>query len=569
MGTDNTADSGVAESAGVMENGAASDTAPAPAAAPEPNGDYSETNTQVAGVDEGDIVKTDGKYIYVLHDNTLKIFEAAGADTKLVSDTVLFEQPENEIEGKYESFNASQLYISGTRLAVILYHYSYEENIVDERYFYDDSSTTELRIYDVSQANAPVLLSELGQDGDIISTRLIGSTLYMVSSYYVHNFDENDPGTYIPRVYAGDRDGTLLEAGCIAVMPEINSSCHTVICSYNLENGSISDTQSLLGGASDIYMNSTSLYVYNNTYSETVSEPRTESVYSVTDHTSGSQTEIYRYDLSGGLTLSASGTVEGSPVNQFALDEKDGYLRIVTTVDTYSWTEYRDETMDFTNHVSGDDTRYNSLYVLDSSLSPVGGITNLAKDERVYSVRFDGDIGYFVTFRNVDPLFSVDLTDPTNPVILGDLKIPGFSQYLHVYGDGLLFGLGMNADEETGRTDGMKLSMFDTSNPADVTEKHTLSLDSDYSEALYNHKAILISPEKNIIGFPTEMGYAIYGYASDSGFFPKSSIEYDSDMYWSGDCRGLYIGSFAYIITYDRVLVLDMENFNQTARIDF
>jgi uncharacterized secreted protein with C-terminal beta-propeller domain len=142
---------------------------------------------------------------------------------------------------------------------------------------------------------------------------------------------------------------------------------------------------------------------------------------------------------------------------------------------------------------------FNALYVLDADLQVAGSITDLAQDEVIYSARFDGDIGYFVTFRQVDPLFAVDLSNPKAPVVLSALKIPGFSEYLHLWSDGRLFGLGRDADVETGRAGRMKLSMFDTSDPADVTERKTLLLDSDYSAALYNHKAILISRDKNLI----------------------------------------------------------------------
>ena len=150
--------------------------------------------------------------------------------------------------------------------------------------------------------------------------------------------------------------------------------------------------------------------------------------------------------------------------------------------------------------------------------------------------------------------------------MLSALKIPGFSQYLHVYGAGRLFGLGMDADENTGRTTGMKLAMFDTTNPSDVTVKNSLKLSTSWSTALTNHKAILISPEKNLIAFPADSGYDIYGYSDAQGFVKRATI---ASMKWSGASRGLYIGDIAYIVDQNAVTVLDMSDFKLVNRITF
>ena len=196
--------------------------------------------------------------------------------------------------------------------------------------------------------------------------------------------------------------------------------------------------------------------------------------------------------------------------------------------------------------------------MLDDDLKIIGIISDLAPDEQIYSVRFDGEVGYFVTFRQVDPLFSVDLSNPAAPKIMGELKIPGFSQYLHVYGEDLLFGLGMTADEKTGRTGSLKLSMFDVSNPYDVTEKHQLVLEENYSTALYNHKAILVAKEKDLIAFPVDKGYKVFGYDEMTGFINVGEIETDN---WCGDSRGVYIDDYFYVCSDKQIYILDMNNF--------
>ena len=550
-------------------------TALAPTASKDEGGssDYSKTNVQIEGIDEGDIVKTDGSYIYILHDNELIIMEAEGADTKTVYRATIAEQVERTTDDAYYSSSEypSELYISGNYLAVIS---SYSDYIAYETYEedmklpYEDTSKVNLDIYDVSDPSNPRLLHELGQDGTNLTSRFVDDTLYLISNYHVYDVTEGDPETFVPSLY---RDGvsTLVAEDCIGIIPNITSTAYTVISAYNLPTGTLTANQTVLGGGSTVYMNFDSLYVANATYTETESAPYTDSVYTVVDYTEKNITNISRFDLAGGgVSLTATGTVDGYLTDQFAMDESDGYLRIVTTAFENKWSVYTDEAKDwdFYDWENEESVTTNALYVLNSGMEIVGSITDLAPDETVYSVRFDGDIAYFVTFRTIDPLFAVDLSQPTTPTVLSSLKIAGFSEYLHVYGDGRLFGLGMDADEDSGRTNGMKLTMFDTTDPANVTEKHTLLLDSDYSTALYNHKAILVSAENDLIAFPVDNGFDVYGYADESGFYLKAQITSDE---WYGNARGLYIGDFVYIIDASGVSVLNMNDFTQATKITF
>jgi uncharacterized secreted protein with C-terminal beta-propeller domain len=574
-----TATSGAAMEAGAPMPAPADGSAPALGGAKAEDsaisggGDYSQTNVQVQGVDEGDIVKTDGQYIYVLRQNELIIFKVDGATTtrlgsimvgddnsgnKLYQDGV--QTPEAQ---SYVSEYASDIYVSGDTVAVItsynswMPYYAASSSVKPDIMppYNDNKQIAKVRIIDIADRSKPVLKAELGQDGYVLSSRLVDGTLYLISNYYVYNIQEGDSGTFVPRLYTGG-DAKVMNPGCIAIMPGFNSTNYTVVCSYDLANAALRDSQSVLGGGSTVYMNKDALYIANSTVNQTAGTPYADSVYTVVDYTSTNVTDITRFDLTGGgLKLAASGTVPGSLYGQFALDEFSGSLRVVTTTYSQSWSEYTDKAKGFVNYVWKDPVSANALYVLNGELRTIGSIENLAPGEQVQSVRFDGAIGYVVTFRQVDPLFTVDLTDPTKPAVLSALKIPGFSQYLHVWSDGRLFGLGMDADAETGRTDGMKLTMFDTSNPLDVTVKNSLKLNTGWSNALYNHKAILISADKNIIAFPADSGYDIYGYTDEHGFRKLASI---SSLNWSGDSRGLYIGDFAYIVDASVISVLDM-----------
>ena len=196
-----------------------------------------------------------------------------------------------------------------------------------------------------------------------------------------------------------------------------------------------------------------------------------------------------------------------------------------------------------------DDT--NSVYVLDEELETIGSIENLAEDERIYSARFMGDTGYFVTFRETDPLFSVDLSDPKNPKIVGELKIPGFSDYLHFYGNNRLLGIGMNVDEKTMTTDGVKITMFDISDKTDVKEEDTYVLKNVYStDVSYDYKAALVDWEKNLIGFAgyTQGGqrYFLFEYDDEKGFV--CNLEEDINGNGMRNPRGIYIEETLYVI---------------------
>ena len=271
------------------------------------------------------------------------------------------------------------------------------------------------------------------------------------------------------------------------------------------------------------------------------------------------KTKIVRFAYDKGqIEVGREGQVDGLVNDQFAMDEYEGYFRIITTVSPVSMEAVVD---DFSGELLGYYNvealpESNSVYVLDQGLNVVGSIEGLAEEERVYSARFMGEVGYFVTFRQTDPLFTVDFSDPRNPKILGELKIPGFSEYLHFYGEDQLVGIGYEADEETGITEGLKISMFDVSNPADVKEINKLVLDEyDYSDAFYNHHAVLVSAKKNVIGFVAEgydeewvREYGIYSYDSEDGFDQKFTVDCKLEGYGYADVRGTYIGDTFYMM---------------------
>lgn len=559
------------------EMAAAEDSSASPSSDHGAGSDYSGTNIQVEGVDEGDIVKTDGEYIYVISGYELVIFRADGPDTEEIARiTVGFdERTDGENDWSYRGKSPSELYVYGDRLAVISSYYSYHDYENDAGIWqYEDENYLTVDTYDLTDPTAPVLLGSLGQDGGETASRMIDGKVYVVSSYYVYNYDDEDPGTFVPKVYAEDVS-TLIDSRYVYMMPYVSSTSYAVICVYDLERAEMLSSQTVLGAGNTIYMNDSSLYLASGIQEQQESQPYTESVYTVTAYSWRSATEICRFSVSGGTVEPGSvAKVEGYLRNQFSLDEYDGRLRVVTTRSGYDYKIYEDETYGFSNYVAGDDySSSTSLYILDTeTMDTVGSVNGLAEGETVYSVRFDGDWAYFCTFETVDPLFAVDVSDPTAPIVVSELEITGFSDYLHVWTDGLLFGLGQETvvkgegDNTWITSDGMKLVMFDISDKAAVTAKSVLAIDADWSEALYNHKAILIDYEKNIIGFPAGDAYDIYGWTADRGFFLRARIETGE---WSWGMRGLYIGDCVYVVSDSKLTVLDLGEFMLSATLNF
>ena len=586
------------EDSGMMledANGAAAPTADAPAAAEEdmemptsdeaanatgygdaptgtegPGGmggetEYSDTNTQVAGVDEADIVKTDGEYIYLLRNGHLIIASAKGAESEILSNTELTEGGEDT----YEYY--SEMFLSGDTLAVVCDRYEWSPYVLDGGYWGSaDKDTVYVYFYDVSDPTAPALSGKVGQDGGYTDSRMVDGVIYLVSTYGVYNYYgyvEEQPESYVPCVY-GAEDSSLIAPEDISICEEMEDTRYLVVSVISTTDQDVLDTKTVLGGGDIVYMTADSLYVADTVYESNTGSSYTSDQYTVTEYTEESNTNLLKFELTdSSVALTASKKLNGYLESQFSMDEYDGYLRLVLTIENWGYKVYQDEKYGWENYEwQDDDNVSNALYVLDGALEPVGRLEDLAKDEYIRSARFDGDICYFVTFRQTDPLFAADLSDPTSPQILSALKIPGFSEYLHFYTEDRLFGLGMDADIDTGGTRGLKLTMFNVADPQNVTEKHTLLLEDYYSEGLYNHKAILISAAKDLIAFPVSGGYSVYGYDDDRGFYEKGRFDTGD---WYGDTRGLFIDNDIYICGYDTIIIVDMDTLGVIGKLSF
>ena len=470
---------------------------------------YSKTNTRTENVDEGDIVKTDGRYLYVVKEegNGIGIVDTEGNKLEQITEITL--------EGE---FCISEIYVENSYLIILGTEseeiYPAGDAIYRTEYEYAVESVCDTKsiVYDISDKRQPKEIGECLQSGGYSTSRLNNGYLYVFSQYSVNNPEEERKEQYIPCV---NEELLSLDKIC---MPDTESARnYTVITAIDIQNPSeTTDSIGILSDQGLCYASAENIYLYETIWEED----------------GGRTTEIRKFSYGEGkLTGVAKTQVNGYLNDSFSIDEYNGYLRLVTTVD-----------------------RTNAVYVLDEKLEETGKIENLAKDERIYSARFMGDIGYFVTYRETDPLFSVDLSDPANPKIIGELKIPGFSEYLHPYGDGLLLGIGMEDDGNDEKDRRVKLSMFDISDPSNVKEIDKIVLkDSYYSTAFEDYKSVLADAEKNLIGFFTygeRETYHIYGYDRVHGFTCKMQ---ETTGKYAWHVRGVYLQDTFYLIDGNQI----------------
>ena len=479
---------------------------------------YSDTNIQVDGVDEADVVKTDGEYIYVLHNNIVSFMKVTADGTEVVAS---LELPAANADDVYAVLY-DDMYVGNDRMVVVG-----QSSVPNPRTDGGVTSTVTIYVYDITDRANPVLMQTEKQSGHLQSSRLSDGILYTISRYYVNMnaADQTTPESFVPCVTNGDVEQPV-PARDIAISDAVSATGYVLVTALDVakpQDGFLSQ-QAALGRADTVYMSNDHLLL-----ASTASTPRSGFENSLNAR-GAERTNLLSFALNDGrMEQSATGSIPGSLLNQFSLDEHNGHFRAVTQeiVPTSNRT-------DEWGNVVSDEMYISHLFVMDMSLKIVGKLENLAPEERLYSVRFMGDYGYFVTYHEIirkDPLFTVDLRDPVNPVIKSELEIPGFSEYLHPFGEGLLLGMG-----QTGNGN-LKLSMFDISNPEKVNEQNKLDLPYSQSPAQQNHKAFLVSVSRNLIAFVVQQYYddgsnwggaqpfmVVYAYDKANGFTRLAEI---------------------------------------------
>lgn len=427
---------------------------------------YSGTNVQVQGVDESDMVKTDGEHIFIADGDRVHVIRA-GMPMLNVSEVVIDPSGRSSIQG---------MYLSGEHLTVLFSEYAGWSGVREGTamyYPYYGAQRTCVSVYNVSDSAAPALERSAGMTGYLVTSRMIDSTLYMVTDHSVWTYESGRID--LPAVTVGGENSSVAatDISYDPAMPQVSSFVN--LLAFDTSSGRVGKLSTLAGPASVVYMSPTAMYI-------------TMQLWDDRAPTTGSRltTTIYRIAVSGTeFTVEGQGSVDGRPLNQFALDESDGRLRIATT--------------------TGWPATSNEVHVLDLGMKEVGAVTGIAPGESIYSCRFMGDRLYLVTYYQVDPLFIVDLSTDT-PSVLGELKVPGASNYLQMVGTGLM-GIGF----ENGS---VKISLFNVTDALTMAEIGSHVVEGfSYSPAQYDHKAVMYASGTGMLVIPVT--YYGSGYWAD------------------------------------------------------
>lgn len=582
-------------------------------------GDFSTTNIQVAGVDEGDRVKTDGKHLYRINQNQISIVKVMPEEAMELVGTIETE----------ENFTPSQLYLDDDKLVVVgsgwrmpsprdpILYDSIEpeapqggsgssgstgmmvesapapDAMVEMDWAmiwppYWQPAMTTLRVYDVSNPAKASLLREITMEGNLLSTRKIDEVLYLVTNRHLDMYwimedkqanqeDLLQPSFFDTAVEEGAEQKVSFES--IRYFPEAIEPNYITILGLSLDKlTEPANVEVFLGRGQNIYASRNNLYIAMEKWD-----------YSPNREMSETNTDVYRFALEAGtVTHAATGQVPGRILNQFSMDEHEDTFRIATTTGEMWRTD--------------EGASKNHLYVLDTNLERLGEIEDIAPTERIYSVRFMGDRAYMVTFREIDPFYVIDLKNPEAPAILGYLKIPGYSDYLHPYDENHIIGFGKEVYDVKGNAipGGFKMAVFDVGDVTNPVEKFKLEIGDTGtdSQLLRDHKALLFSKERNLIAFPITImtkaanaednpwqwgrfsfqGALVYGLNLDTGFTRKAAISHLSteDFMKAGDYwydsdknvdRILYVGDTLLTTSNNKVMRHDQKSFTMMGEI--
>jgi uncharacterized secreted protein with C-terminal beta-propeller domain len=594
----------------------------------EGSADHSTTNVQVAGVDEPDFIKNDGKYIYVITGQTLAIVDAyPAASASVVSRTVIEDNPRDIfIDG-----NRLVLLVTGTADEDIVSSGDSRSGILVEKsmpYYRSYQPVTHAVFYDITDRAHPKVLKDFTIDGDYINARLIGSNMYLVTREQVYTYDMDH--ITVPVV----REGTKT-----VVAPDVyyfdnpeRQYAFTTVSSFDTQRAKEKEAKTYLVGSGNLlYVSENAMYITYQKYHNVYRTMRSETFIDVDEDVRGSgssssgssmpilwedfnkmsesekqayitkmknveQESIQKKEVdqtttvihkiainNGAITYVARGDVPGVIESQFSMDEYKNNFRVATTSNVYT---------------SRNSLEYNNVYVLDSGMKTIGSLTHIAEQEKIYSARFIGDRLYLVTFKRIDPFFVIDLSNPAAPKILGKLKIPGYSDYLHPYDATHIIGVG----KETGTnswggvsTKGIKLALFDVSdvgNPKQIDKVEIGDAGSD-SAALSDHKAFLFDKEKNLLVIPARVvkneatvsdttkrmptpniwyGAYVFGLTPETGFVLKGTVEHGTGSdgyYYYGSSqnevkRSLYIDNVLYTMSSKKILANSLSNISTT-----
>jgi len=535
--------------------------------------DYSETNIQVEGVDEADIIKNDGKYIYTVSGNNIIIIDAYPAEDMEVLSEI-----------KFSNEGIQGIFINEDKL--IIFSRVYDKAIYNEKarcmaigcVIPQQESKTNIYVYDISDRETPELEETISVSGNYHDSRMIGDYVYVINNQYI--YEEG-----VLPVVSRNNNVDVIEADEIYYSDIKDTSFqYTIILAININTGETSEKTLLTGRAQNIFVSQDNIYTTYTKY------PRWyKDVIDIDEE----KTIINKFSIDkNDVEYVSTGEVSGHILNQFSMDEYEDNFRIATTIGNM-WDE--------------ENPSQNNVYVLDEELNVIGELEGLAPGEKIYSVRFMGEKGYVVTFKKVDPLFVIDLSDPENPDVLGKLKIPGYSDYLHPYDENHIIGIGKEAVEAEDENrnfawyQGVKMAIFDVSDVENPIELHKVVIGDrgTSSYALQEHKAFLFDRKKELLVLPitlaeiqgektqdnqygefTFQGAYVYNINLEDGFelngrithYEEDEVEKKSGSYWHGDKnvqRSLYMDDVLYTFSNTMIKANELDDLDEVGYVEF
>lgn len=573
--------------------GAAAPSDEAAGGGEEDGTDYSTTNLQEEGVDESDVVKSDGRYLYIAKGQSLRIVKAEPAADLAQVAQLEFDQ---EIHSLY--------LLDGTLLVLGQAYGIYGPVPLAEFMMwppYYPAATTLISQVDISDPENPAITAENELDGSLVESRLTNGRLIVVLTIAPELPDAPTAAEIDALTLEDVMPEARTAAGSAFMVPPENWYHPAAPDGYNTtavltldaaDIDTVLGSVAVLASAGTIYASTAALYLTDTQYTS--------------DNDYRERTAVHKlaFNDEGVAEYVASGSVPGRLLNQFSLGEYEGYLRLATHVENFElWWGGGDIAVGVAEPNAGAQTRateppagpYNALYVLgevEGGLAIVGAVENYAPEEQIYSARFLGPRGFVVTFQQVDPLFTFDLSDPEHPQLVGELEVPGYSDYLHPWGENLLIGVGRSVvGSPWGGVlrDAVQLSLFDVSDLANPTLIDQLELGGYGSESDVSstHKAFTFMPDSGLLALPAalwsedtnpETGYGggpefdgvVCLRLTEQGFEQLGrvdSVVYDESYWWTPWRRGAFIGDVLYAITPAGVRAAAVDDFETTHEV--
>jgi inhibitor of cysteine peptidase len=555
---------------------------------------FTGTNVQVQGVDEPDRVKSDGTHLFVSSGNNVTIINAYPPNSTSIASALHF--PNSTVVG---------LEISQGRLLVIdqkvpyvaccVFPYGVALPIAASTTVSGGSTSIDLLLFDTTSVSSPRLMANVSVAGDYVAARLSDGYLYAVIQQSAYSFSNGSAVVALPAISADGVKTSLSPSSVYYTSNDSQISYYTMIASVDMSTGGQNVKSVLTGPSSTVYVSPSNIYVVYTNYADLFSthgiigDAYTGGTVSISDVQQAQNSTIVRVAYSAGsVTVAASGVVPGSVLNQFSLDEYNGYFRVATGRFAV---------------VDGTPTRSDDVYVMNMSMSQVSSLKNIAPGENIYAVRFVGETGYVVTFEQIDPLFVISFKDVVHPVVQSALKVSGYSDYLHPLPGGYLIGVGKDAVQSSMQNvafyTSLKLSLFRVFDNGTSTQVSKLLIGDRGTDSpvLTDHLAFTFDPSRNVTVIPLTL-YVVSGNqttcsgcpppygdpvwqgvyvikVNSSGFtklgevsqYPPGQNFGDSPYYNLQIDRSVIIGGYLYTVSQGEVMVSSMQSFSTVATI--